>query len=397
MKTKLIGLGLFALTATVIGIYPSLYSSAFGTVAHPPPRHTLTQSAEIEVVFVLDTTGSMDGLIATAKEKIWSIANTMAQSQQAPRISMGLVAYRDRGDGYVTQVVDLSSDLDTMYARLMDFKADGGGDGPESVNLALRTAVEGISWSQNPNSYKAIFLVGDAPPHMDYGNEQRYPEILAAATRKGIVVNAIQCGQMPQTTAHWTEIARLGNGRYLQVEQAGGAVAIATPFDADLAELSAELDRTRMYYGTESERAATETKLASAEKLEADASLSSRARRAVFNASASGAASLFGERELLEDVAAGRVELADIPQEELPATLAALPAPAQAAAVEAEVKRRAELRQRIDELAAERDDFISREVGESGGAEDSLDNRIYEMVRDQAAPKGLIYEGGPKF
>jgi Mg-chelatase subunit ChlD len=394
MKTKLIGFALFALTAAVISFYPSIYGNARATVGHTPSER---QAAEIEVVFVLDTTGSMGGLIATAKEKIWSIANTMAQAQQAPRISMGLVAYRDRGDSYVTQIVDLSSDLDAVYARLMDLQADGGGDGPESVNLALQHAVDSLSWSQNPNSYKAIFLVGDAPPHMDYGNERRYPEILAAATRKGIVVNAIQCGQMPQTVAHWTEIARLGNGSYLQVEQAGGAVAIATPYDADLATLSAELDRTRLYYGSDDERAAMQGKLMSAEKLEADASLSSRARRAVFNASASGAANLFGERELLEDLAAGRVDLADIPQQELPATIAAVPPAEQAAVIEAQAAHRAELKQRIDALAEDRDEFLEREVSASGGAADSLDNRIYEMVRDQAAPKGLAYGDGPKF
>ena len=100
-----------------------------------------TATKRVEVVFVLDTTGSMGGLIAAAKEKIWSIASTLAQAKQAPEISMGLVAYRDRGDAYVTQVVDLIKDLDSMYAKLMQFRADGGGDSPESVNQALDDAI----------------------------------------------------------------------------------------------------------------------------------------------------------------------------------------------------------------------------------------------------------------
>jgi uncharacterized protein YegL len=95
-------------------------------------------------VFVLDTTGSMGGLISTAKEKIWSIASTLAQAEQASEISMGLVAYRDRGDAYVTRIVDLDKDLDSMYAKLMDFAADGGGDGPEAVNEALAAAIHDI-------------------------------------------------------------------------------------------------------------------------------------------------------------------------------------------------------------------------------------------------------------
>ena len=87
---------------------------------------------KIEVVFVLDTTGSMSGLINAAKEKIWSIAGTMAQASTAPQIKMGLVAYRDRGDAYITKSIDLSDDLDSMYSKLMDFRANGGGDGPET-------------------------------------------------------------------------------------------------------------------------------------------------------------------------------------------------------------------------------------------------------------------------
>ena len=139
---------------------------------------------KIDVVFVLDTTGSMAGLIHAAKEKIWSIATTMASAQPAPEIRMGLVAYRDRGDAYVTQVVDLSTDIDSMYAKLMDLQAAGGGDGPESVNEALAQAVGAESWSQDDSTYKVIFLVGDAPPHMDYQDDVKYPQTVAARREK---------------------------------------------------------------------------------------------------------------------------------------------------------------------------------------------------------------------
>src|SRR5512147_2548313 len=65
----------------------------------------------IEVCFVLDTTGSMSGLIEGAKQKIWSIANEMISAKPTPEIRLGLVAYRDRGDQYVTRTFDLSSDI----------------------------------------------------------------------------------------------------------------------------------------------------------------------------------------------------------------------------------------------------------------------------------------------
>ena len=154
----------------------------------------LVQSPAIDVVFVLDTTGSMSGLIEGAKQKIWSIADQMAGGQPSPRIRIGLVAYRDRGDAYVTQRFDLTSDLDAVYGELMQFRAAGGGDTPESVNEALHEAVHRMSWSSQSGAYRAIFLVGDAPPHMDYGDDVPYAQTLAIARQRGIVVNTVQCG-----------------------------------------------------------------------------------------------------------------------------------------------------------------------------------------------------------
>src|SRR4051812_19296874 len=87
----------------------------------------------VEVAFVLDTTGSMGGLLEGAKEKIWSIASRIATGQPAPRLKVGLVAYRDRGDAYVVKKFDLSSDLDAVFRELRTYHADGGGDTPEHV------------------------------------------------------------------------------------------------------------------------------------------------------------------------------------------------------------------------------------------------------------------------
>ena len=165
MKTKLISLALFATTAIGIAVFPSIQQAQ--AIATTNTLIAPAQDYRIEVVFVLDTTSSMSGLIQAAKEKIWSIATTMASAQQSPDISMGLVAFRDRGDAYVTRVFDLSQDLDSMYASLMDLKAKGGGDGPESVNKAMFDAINHINWSKDNSVHKVVFLVGDEPPHME--------------------------------------------------------------------------------------------------------------------------------------------------------------------------------------------------------------------------------------
>src|SRR5262249_32587260 len=83
---------------------------------------------KIEVVFALDTTGSMTGLIEGAKRKIWSIANQIVSGKPLPEVKIGLVAYRDRGDEYVTRLTPLTADIDAIYARLSELRAAGGGD-----------------------------------------------------------------------------------------------------------------------------------------------------------------------------------------------------------------------------------------------------------------------------
>jgi Mg-chelatase subunit ChlD len=173
----------------------------------------------VEVAFVLDTTGSMAGLIDGAKHKIWSIANQLASGQPRPNVRMALVAYRDRGDAYVTRVHDLTEDIDAIYADLQQFTAEGGGDGPESVNQALHEAVTKLAWSNDAGVYRTIFLVGDAPPHLDYQDDVRYAASAARARQRGIVINTVQCGSLAETTPIWREIATTGGGTFAAIRR----------------------------------------------------------------------------------------------------------------------------------------------------------------------------------
>ncbi|MEW8304725.1 MAG: vWA domain-containing protein [Candidatus Thiodiazotropha sp.] len=398
MKSKILAAALFAFTAGAVAFYPTLKEvgavnpTQADPVQVPVVAGNSQQSPRIELVFVLDTTGSMSGLIQASKEKIWSIASTMAQARPAPEIRMGLVAYRDRGDAYVTRVVDLSEDLDSVYARLMDFRAAGGGDGPESVNQALHDALHRISWSQGEGAYRVLFLVGDAPPHMDYQDDVKYPQTLKQANARGIVVNTIQAGSSPQTRLVWKRIAAAGLGQYAQVDQDGGAVAITTPFDESLARLSKRLDETRLYYGSEEVREKKRRKQEAADKLHESASLASRARRATFNASKSGRTNLLGDSELVDDVASGRVELDAIEKEHLPASIRAMAPGEQRSLITEKAEQRKALQKEIGDLSAKRDAYLRREVEKSGGAKGSLDHKLYGAIRDQAARSGIHYE-----
>src|SRR5712675_3321474 len=190
MKTRL-PLTLCAMLALAIAAAASAKESA-PPVAEIKPR--------IEVCFVLDTTSSMSGLIEGAKQKIWSIANQFISAKPTPELKFGLVAFRDRGDEYVVRTHELSDDIDSVYAKLREFRAEGGGDMPESVNEGLDAAVREMKWSKDDRTLKIIFLVGDAPPHMDYANGPKYPNTCREALRRGIIINTVQCGNIPETT-----------------------------------------------------------------------------------------------------------------------------------------------------------------------------------------------------
>jgi hypothetical protein len=316
----------------------------------------------------------------------------MASAQSAPDISIGLVAYRDRGDDYVTQVVDLSSDLDSVYATLMDFEAAGGGDGPESVNAALYDSVHGISWSQDPDTYKVVFLVGDAPPHMDYADEVTYPTTLRTARNKGIIVNSIQCGNHSGATAPWQQIAQLAGGRFFQVEQSGSAVALSTPFDERIATLSKSLDETRLYYGSAEDKIQQKAKQSAAAKLHSLASPAAQAKRADFNTSKSGDKNFLGEGELVDAVSSGRVSLEEIVVTALPEPMQAMSAGERKAMIADHAAQRSELKREIQLLASQRQDYLDDKVAELESAESSLDYRIFGAVKEQAAGKGLKYD-----
>lgn len=343
----------------------------------------------IEVVFVLDTTGSMGGLIAGAKEKIWSIANAIATAQPRPTIRMGLVGYRDRGDAYITRITPLTDDLDAVYADLMAFKAQGGGDTPESVNQALHEAVTKITWSSDPDALKLIYLVGDCPPHMDYAQDIKYADSCELAAKAGLIVNTIQCGSNTQTTPIWTEIARLGEGRFFQIAQSGGVVAIATPYDEELTRLGADMDRTLLAYGSAREQVALREKVARSRDLADAAAPTADAARAAYKAGVGGS-TLTGGQELIADLAEGKVKLDTLKEDELPEEMRKMTQEQRAEYVAEQAQARKKAQTRIIKLDKQRRAYIEQELAKAGGKKDSFDQRVIEALREQAARKGIV-------
>ena len=335
----------------------------------------------VEVVFVLDTTGSMAGLIEGAKAKIWAMASHIAKGQPTPELRVGLIGYRDVGEAYVTRVYGLTGDLDSLYGHLMQFQAEGGGDTPEHVNKALHDAVHGMQWS--PGAMKMVFLVGDAPPHMDYGDGYDYRQIVRDAANKQIVVHAIRCGNVADTATVWQEIARAGQGTFATIDQQGGVLAIATPMDAELAALSRRYDGTMLVYGGEE----AHRRVAAKGAVAAAAPEAAAADRGGYYA-ATGAK--VDDADVLGDIATGRVAVGSLAPEKLPAEARGLGVEERQAWADKKVKERDEVQRQIKDLSAKRDAYLKAELGKRAHA-DGFDEVVNKAIEAQAKDFGIKY------
>lgn len=372
--TQSIRIAAFGLAAS-LAVVGFAYKSLAATDKSPSKR--------IEVAFVLDTTGSMADLIDGAKKKIWSIANTIVDINPDADIRMALIGYRDQGDEYVIRSFDMTADIQGLYGNLVRFKADGGGDTPESVNEALAAGVNDLAWSKDADARRILFLVGDAPPHMDYRNGPKYTRVIAQARDKAIIVNTVQAGADPETTEYWQEMAKLGNGRYFAIPQDGGQVkTVESPYDQDIIRLQGKIDGTIILYGTKEKQVETRTKLDT--RASAPASVQVDNSRYYSKKTASKEV-VTGGGDLLDDVRNKKRVVEDLKEEELPDALKGKSkAEIETLVVEKTAEREA-LEAEMAELMKKRDAFVLTETKRKSGMEkaDSFDRSVTRALSSQ--------------
>jgi Mg-chelatase subunit ChlD len=392
LVTFLIGLSIA--TAWVLRVPPNGINPIYLSETSPDSSSYPTNNRALEMVFVLDTTGSMGGLLEGAKQRIWGIVNEVMQSSSKPAVRIGLVAYRDRGDAYVTQVLPLTNDLDKAYSTLMDYEAAGGGDEPENVRRALLDGVRRVGWAKDSSRVTQIlFLVGDAPPHDDYGDEPDTTATAAEAVQKGLIVNTIQCGETSRTKQIWQMIAQRGQGQYFSIAQDGGVQAIATPYDEELGELASRLGKTFLAYGGgagaagETHRAAATAEMMTMDsKIASEAAPMAKAERAmnkVINAEA-----YVGD--MLQDIENGSIKLDSIKDEDLASDLRSLTPEARKQEIDKRLAERRDVRARIVSLSKQREEFIAAERRkENGGKKTGFDAAVATALKEQLSRKGI--------
>jgi hypothetical protein len=351
--------------------------------AQDPKPVKAQKQPKVEIVIALDTSGSMSGLINSARQKLWDIVNEVAKAQPTPKLRVGLVTFGSQGtekDGYVIVRSDLTTDLDTIYSRLFELTTWGG---EEYVGRAVFRATRELSWDKDPDTLRQIYVAGNESADQD--RRVTSARAVKLARKHDIYINAIYCGSASNSDASsWRRVAQSGAGIYAAIDHDHGTVAIATPYDARINALSARLNRTYVAYGPRGSAGLANQK--AQDKNAASVHSSAAASRA--KAKVSGVYHNPGW-DLVDARKAGKLK--KIKREQLPAPVRAMSESELNAYIDGKEKERKQLKQQILELSKKRQAYVAAEMKKQGKSEGKAFNTaVKRALRRQAAEKKIV-------
>ena len=188
----------------------------------------------LDVLFLLDATGSMSDEIDRLKTQIDSVAERVAALEGAPDVRFGMTLYRDEGDQFVTATRDFTGDVAAFRADLADVVADGGGDYPEALEEGLAEALTVPTWRDPASTVQLVFLVADAPPQIGRQVAQPYDASLRDAIGRGIKIFPVASSESDdQAEAVFRQLAQATGARFVFLSY--GASGAATGENTDIA------------------------------------------------------------------------------------------------------------------------------------------------------------------
>ncbi len=348
-------------------------------------------SAKIQVALLLDTSGSMDGLLEQAKSQLWKMVNELATSKKdgkAPSIEISLYEYGKStlpsDQGFMKQLVPMTNDLDLVSEKLFELKTNGG---DEYCGWTIEDATKNLKWSESNEDLKIIIIAGN---EIFTQGKVDYKEACKKAITNGIVVNTIYCGDCEEGIRFlWKDAADRADGKYMCINQDDKVAHIETPYDAEIGQLNDELNKTYIAFGSVG-------KERQARQLAQDANASSfgssnNAERAVSkskkstynNATWDAVDAMEEDEEIVEKMK----------EEDLPEEMKGMDTKERKEFIAGKAKEREEIQKKIQESAKKRSKFIAEKRKESANKEENtLDAVMLKAVREQAENKAFKFE-----
>lgn len=361
--------------------------SASATRVSPPTEPEARPA--VDLVIALDVSGSMDGLIDSARQRLWDIVGELGQAQPTPDLRIALLSYGSPSYGVETGYVRIDQpftrDLDAVSETLFAYTTSGG---DEYVARVAQSALKNLQWSESSDALRLLYVAGNESAEQD--PLVNLADVGSLANDMGVAINAIYCGPDGDSIAQtWQGVANLSQGMYASIDQNAAAVAqIETPFDAELSALNKELSSTYVA------KRSGEAKHANA--MAQDANASSMSTQAAASRAVAKSSKLYRADDWdLVDAVAGGQSLEDVAEEEMPQEMVAMKLEEREAYIQEKAQLRAELQSQVAELADQRQQFLVEERKKR--AEEGmqgLDDALNLSLRTQAAAKGINLGSG---
>jgi len=346
------------------------------------------KEAKVQIAILLDSSGSMNGLIGQARTQLWDIVNTFIDAKVDGKVPFVEVALYTHGQGaagenndYIRKIQTLTRDLDQVSTDLFSLTTSGSN---EYCGTAIMRAANELEWDDNPNTYKAIFIAGNETFHQ---GSIKAKDACKIAISKGIIVNTIYCGNEAEgLKTGWQDASLLADGKFAVINQNKQIVHIDTPFDDKILKLNGELNKTYITFNKagvvkKELQEAVDTQNAVADKKAMVNRAATKSSANYYNAS----------WDLLDAAENKEFDWEKLKKEELPKEIQELDEEGRNAWIEKKRGERTKIQKEIQELNVQRNKFVAEKLSDKKG-EGELGNAVQESVRLQAEAKGYKFE-----
>ncbi|MDH6252931.1 hypothetical protein M2347_002658 [Chryseobacterium sp. H1D6B] len=350
------------------------------------PVNPISKENKIQVALLLDTSNSMDGLIDQAKSRLWNIVNTLTTLKyngQAPQIEIALYEYGNDGlkdENYIRQVTPLTQDLDLVSEKLFSLRTNGGS---EYCGAVIRDASMNLKWDNNDKSMKLIYIAGNEA--FDQGKVD-YKEVVSKAKAKNIYTSTIFCGDRNEgIQTYWQNGAKLGDGKYFNIDSDRKVIYIETPYDIRISECNEKLNNTYIYYGSRGSE--YKSKQIIQDKNAEVQSFSNAVERTV----AKSRKNAYNNEhwDLVDKAEKDAGFISTVKQEELPAELKGKSKEEIQKAIALKSSERSKIQKEIEELSKKRQNYIDTEMKKRGNSDsDDLGKAIETSILELAKKNG---------
>lgn len=392
-NTTITTLGVAA-CAALLTITPVI-AQAEATPANAPAKEKVAPKegqAKVQIAILLDTSGSMSGLIEQTKTQLWKIVNTFIdakQNGQVPYVEVALYEYGksslSKEEHWIRQIQPLTRDLDEISKQLFALRTNGG---EEYCGAVIQRATEDLKWDKSGKVYKAIFIAGNEAFTQGPINAS---ESVKSAIANGVIVNTIHCGnEQSGISGGWKKGAMLADGKFLTIDHNRAVVHVEAPQDAEIVKLNAELNKTYLAYGR---IGAAKKRDQSVQDKNAAAKPSSGA--AVQRAVSKGSSNYYNSNwDLVDACKDKKFDISKVKEKDLPKEMRKMTLKERKAHIAKKAKERAGIQAKILELNKKRNEYVAKkrkEMAEKNGVK-TLDEVVTRTVRAQAEKKGYAFK-----